>query len=135
MKGKSSMRNHEIGRSMIEIIAVLAIMGLLSLGGITGYSLSVVRTRANNLLNVAGQLSSMSIGGRTYASLADAGLRTSETGVNLSSDAAGKITITGLDKNSRLYSIFKTLADSYIIGAPACQGKKCTLILNFKQEN
>lgn len=129
------MKKLESGRSMVEIIAVLAIMGLLSVGGIAGYSLSVIRTRANNLLNLAGQLSSMSVGGRTYASLADAGLKTSEANVDLSSNMAGEIKITGLDEESRFYSVFKTFANTHIVGSPSCKSKKCTIILNFKNED
>ena len=37
----------ESGRSMVEMLGVLAIIGVLSVGGIAGYSLSMRRHRAN----------------------------------------------------------------------------------------
>lgn len=134
-KGHTQMKHAESGRSMVEILAVLAIIGLLSIGGVAGYSLAVIRHRANALLNTAGQLSSMSVGGRTYASLADAGLKAGETGVDMSSNEAGEIIITGLAQDSRFYSVFKTVSVGNIVGSPECVAKKCTLILSFKKED
>ena len=37
------------GRSMVEMLGVLAIIGVLSVGGIAGYSLSMRRHRANGI--------------------------------------------------------------------------------------
>ena len=39
----------ESGRSMVEMLGVLAIIGVLSVGGIAGYSLSMRRHRANQI--------------------------------------------------------------------------------------
>ena len=39
----------ESGRSMVEMLGVLAIIGVLSVGGIAGYSLSMRRHRANGV--------------------------------------------------------------------------------------
>ena len=39
------------GRSMVEILGVLAIIGVLSIGGIAGYTLSMRRYRANQVLD------------------------------------------------------------------------------------
>ncbi len=39
------------GRSMVEMLGVLAIIGVLSVGGIAGYSLSMRRHRANQILD------------------------------------------------------------------------------------
>ena len=44
MKTKS-----QSGRSMVEMLGVLAIIGVLSVGGIAGYSLSMRRHRANGV--------------------------------------------------------------------------------------
>ena len=41
------------GRSMVEMLGVLAIIGVLSVGGIAGYSLSMRRHRANQILDAA----------------------------------------------------------------------------------
>ena len=47
------MKKHESGRSMVEMLGVLAIIGVLSVGGIAGYSLSMRRHRANQILDLA----------------------------------------------------------------------------------
>ena len=41
----------ESGRSMVEMLGVLAIIGVLSVGGIAGYSLSMRRHRANGIVD------------------------------------------------------------------------------------
>ena len=41
------------GRSMVEMLGVLAIIGVLSVGGIAGYSLSMRRHRANQVVDFA----------------------------------------------------------------------------------
>ena len=43
----------ESGRSMVEMLGVLAIIGVLSVGGIAGYSLSMRRHRANQIADLA----------------------------------------------------------------------------------
>ncbi len=43
----------ESGRSMVEMLGVLAIIGVLSIGGIAGYSLSMRRHRANDVVYFA----------------------------------------------------------------------------------
>ena len=49
MKFKKS----QSGRSMVEMLGVLAIIGVLSVGGIAGYSLSMRRHRANQIVDAA----------------------------------------------------------------------------------
>ena len=46
-------RTNESGRSMVEMLGVLAIIGVLSIGGIAGYSMAMNRYRANEALDVA----------------------------------------------------------------------------------
>ena len=53
MKFKKS----ESGRSMVEMLGVLAIIGVLSVGGIAGYSLSMRRHRANQVVDYASKYS------------------------------------------------------------------------------
>ena len=45
------MRNNEQGRSMIEMLGVLAIVGVLSVGGIAGYSKAMNKFKANKLID------------------------------------------------------------------------------------
>ena len=44
-------KNLEIGRSMIEMLGVLAIIGVLSVGGITGYSKAMERFKINKTID------------------------------------------------------------------------------------
>lgn len=45
------MRNNEQGRSMIEMLGVLAIVGVLSVGGIAGYSKAMNKFKTNKLID------------------------------------------------------------------------------------
>ena len=42
----------EAGRSMVEMLGVLAIIGVLSVGGIAGYSISMRKHRANAIIDL-----------------------------------------------------------------------------------
>ncbi len=46
-------KNNETGRSMVEMLGVLAIIGVLSVTGVAGYKAAVRKALANNLLNQA----------------------------------------------------------------------------------
>jgi len=45
------MKKIESGRSMIEMLGVLAIIGVLSIGGLAGYTMAMNRHRANVILD------------------------------------------------------------------------------------
>ncbi len=47
------MKTNETGRSMVEMLGVLAIIGVLSIGGIAGYTTAMNRYRANEILDMA----------------------------------------------------------------------------------
>ena len=47
------LKKLESGRSMVEILGVLAIIGVLSVGGIAGYTLSMRKHRANGIADLA----------------------------------------------------------------------------------
>ena len=49
----------ESGRSMVEMLGVLAIIGVLSVGGIAGYSTSMRRHRANQILDAASKYAAL----------------------------------------------------------------------------
>ena len=51
------MKQVEEGRSMVEMLGVLAIIGVLSIGGIAGYTMAMNRYRANEILDVAAKVS------------------------------------------------------------------------------
>ena len=43
------IKNNQIGRSMVEMLGVLAIIGVLSVGGIAGYSKAMEKYNINKL--------------------------------------------------------------------------------------
>jgi len=43
------MKSEEFGRSMIEMLGVLAIVGILSVGGIAGFSKAMMKYKLNKL--------------------------------------------------------------------------------------
>ena len=45
-------KKSQSGRSMVEMLGVLAIIGVLSIGGIAGYTLSMRKHRANQIVDV-----------------------------------------------------------------------------------
>ncbi len=47
------MKTNETGRSMVEMLGVLAIIGVLSIGGIAGYTMAMNRYRANEVIDMA----------------------------------------------------------------------------------
>lgn len=47
------MKHLESGRSIVEMLGVLAVMGIISIGGLYGYTYAMKRHRANELLNEA----------------------------------------------------------------------------------
>jgi len=67
------MRVNEQGRSMIEMLGVLAIVGVLSVGGIAGYSKAMNKFKANKFIDQVNQVSTnvrtMFASQRSYASL------------------------------------------------------------------
>ena len=56
------MKKLESGRSMVEMLGVLAIIGVLSIGGIAGYTLSMRRYRANTVLDAVAKYSVIAYG-------------------------------------------------------------------------
>ena len=53
---ENKMMNNENGRSMVEMLGVLAIIGVLSVAGIAGYSMAMKKYRTNEILNAASML-------------------------------------------------------------------------------
>ncbi|MBQ3695758.1 MAG: hypothetical protein II938_02150 [Alphaproteobacteria bacterium] len=51
------MTNNESGRSMVEMLGVLAIIGVLSVGGIAGYTMAMNKHKANNLVDCIAKMS------------------------------------------------------------------------------
>ena len=69
------MKNiNESGRSMVEMLGVLAIIGVLSIGGIAGYSMAMNRYRANEALDMANKYAVIVFAGKqTHDAMGTAG--------------------------------------------------------------
>ncbi|MBR3501365.1 MAG: prepilin-type N-terminal cleavage/methylation domain-containing protein, partial [Alphaproteobacteria bacterium] len=66
-------RERQSGRSMIEMLGVLAIIGVLSVGGIAGYSKAMQKYRTNKTIEqitlIAGNIRSFFAPQKSYAGL------------------------------------------------------------------
>ena len=63
-------RTNESGRSMVEMLGVLAIIGVLSVGGIAGYTMAMNRYRSNEIIDMANKLAVVAFSAReTYAAM------------------------------------------------------------------
>ena len=52
-------KTNETGRSMVEMLGVLAIVGVLSIGGIAGYTRAMKNWRANEIIDAANKVAAM----------------------------------------------------------------------------
>ncbi|MGN0919545.1 MAG: hypothetical protein ACI4OR_02145 [Alphaproteobacteria bacterium] len=94
------MKKNETGRSMVEMLGVLAIIGVLSVGGIAGYTMAMNKYRANEILNTASMMSMLAKSGNAGAgkalnSLNEAGLTEPYSGITMNADINGNITVNG----------------------------------------
>ena len=97
------MMKNETGRSMVEMLGVLAIIGVLSVGGIAGYTMAMNKYKANEILNTASMLAVLaksSNGGQGVAATGsfdaknDAGLTIPSGADAISIDANNEVTVT-----------------------------------------
>lgn len=123
------------GRSMVEMLAVLSIVGILSVGGVAGFSLAQQRLRADSILDNAIRLSSLGVGGRSFSSLASAGI-TKLYNVDMSIDNSGVVCIFSFpnttDAEQNFFKLFKRVAQDYIV--PNTTGRDCDLALRISNE-
>ncbi len=94
----------ESGRSMVEMLGVLAIMGILTIGGIAGFNYAMDKSKANDILDGVNKraiaLSSYTLLGMNISNTtldAEFSNRIGDATVALSPDGAGfKLTVSGL---------------------------------------
>lgn len=86
LRSKSNVTGNCVGRSMIEMLGVLAIIAILSVGGIAGYSKAMEKWKVNKLLS---EYSMIIFGSMTYL----------EQIQNLTYDGAGRC-------KNRCYGVF-----------------------------
>ena len=69
------MNKNQSGRSMVEMLGVLAIIGVLSIGGIAAYRIAMTKNKINNIMNglwveathIASQIQGGSTSLKTYS--------------------------------------------------------------------
>ena len=97
---------NESGRSMVEMLGVLAIIGVLSIGGIAGYTMAMNRYRANEVIDAASKMAviAMTKQGAPWTvshadiGLADDGIAGTDCVVKVESEddaKIGSVTLTG----------------------------------------
>ena len=86
------MMKNENGRSMIEMLGVLAIIGVLSVGGIYGYTVAMRKYKANEIVQTASMLATMAhsadAGTGAKQVLSSSGLNEKPAGLTISMTAA-----------------------------------------------
>ena len=119
------MKNtNESGRSMVEMLGVLAIIGVLSIGGIAGYTLAMNRYRANEILNAAALVSIAATSGNggvgEVANLAALGgidtmtLPAIDADADITSTEAGVVTIKVNSDYPNVANLVKTLSGNRV---------------------
>ena len=131
------MKNvNESGRSMVEMLGVLAIIGVLSIGGIAGYTLAMNRYRANEALQVASIVAIEAIARQETVTVSTANndlQLTLPTGVTqVSSDKDGNVSLA-IDTNyASVAKLIGALAGEKRLGSGKCEvgdanANKCKL--------
>ena len=147
------MKNiNESGRSMVEMLGVLSIIGVLSIGGIAGYSMAMNRYRANEALDMATKFAVVLYSAKQTAaatgnaftesnySLYSTGLTTDSTEANKNKTPGGA-TISGVsvDEDSVTMTIDFGAAGVCKAGASIlgvtdkCTGESTSFEYTFKQ--
>ena len=118
------MMKNESGRSMVEMLGVLAIIGVLSVGGIAGYTMAMNKYRANEIAAAAAQCGIMAVakattGGSKVNSVDCSTLMEipSSASGNISSmkvvaDTDGTSTVTVTAKDAKVNTALKGMAIS-----------------------
>ena len=137
------MKNtNESGRSMVEMLGVLAIIGVLSIGGIAGYTLAMNRYRANEILNAAALVSIAATSARggagNQADLSDLGgintmtLPGIEADADITGYANGIVQIKVNGQYARAANIVKTLSGRRVESEVTCtEGSDCVITVNM----
>ena len=122
---------NESGRSMVEMLGVLAIIGVLSIGGIAGYTMAMNRYRANEILDAASKVAIIAMTGnggvgkeiKNTEVANEVGIGTLPCDAKLDSTADGVVTATLTGCND-VITVMKSIAGSK---ATNCTDTACKL--------
>ena len=123
------MKNvNESGRSMVEMLGVLAIIGVLSIGGIAGYTLAMNRYRANEALQAASLIAIEAIAQqRDNITVADLDGLSMPVGIKkITSTADGVVTIETETGYESVGKLIKSLAGNRAV-ENQCSDTSCKL--------
>ena len=91
------MMNNENGRSRVEMLGVLAIIGVLSVAGNAGYSLAMRKYRVNEILNAASQCAVLALA-QAETTATSATITASSLGYTTGDTSAVSATVDGTSK-------------------------------------
>ncbi len=119
---------NESGRSMVEMLGVLAIIGVLSIGGIAGYTMAMNRYRANEIIDAASKMAIIAMTanggvGNQVSNLSDAGIGTLPCSATMVAEANGVVTVT-LTDCTEVATVMDSIAGNK---ASNCADNSCTL--------
>ena len=144
------MKKLESGRSMVEMLGVLAIIGVLSIGGISGYTLSMRRHRANGVADAAAKYALVAYGkcqqdilngnsggcDDNYMSFADAGIGDAPAGVqsmkidDIDIDGSGGVDTVKVKVGFEDLKLCQALAS---IAGSSCNSSNKQVVISIKQ--
>ena len=138
----NSYKDSENGRSMVEMLGVLAIVGVLSIVGLNGYTKAMNRYHANELLNEAAKRAVLVAGsflngdGNNLPQFDETPMAGGKFKSNVTSPADGKfaIEIDGVDDD--LCNLVKELAGPIVqnIAPENCSGDNNNMILTYNND-
>ena len=127
---KNIYKNEQNGRSMVEMLGVLAIIGVLSVGGIAGYSKAMTKFKINKSMDqismLVANIRTLFSGQRNYSGLSNAnaisfGIIPGEMdggGSVITNAFAGKVTIATATVNTNADAAFTIKYEG--LGREAC---------------
>ncbi len=122
------MKMHENGRSMIEMLGVLAIIGVLSVGGLYAYTAAMLKYRMNEVVHVASMMAVLAKGANAgegaCIKLSDSSLPQNPGGVNVDMIAY----LPGIDSDDK-----PMVKIQFIDGDP--DNKQCNVIDNMVSDD
>lgn len=127
---------NESGRSMVEMLGVLAIIGVLSIGGIAGYTMAMNRYRANELLDTAAKVAVVAMtkngGIGDNANMLDLGMAAksvpcTSTQDDIKSDKNGLVTINSSGCDIAVANIMSVIAGAKTDNSTTCTNTSCKI--------
>ena len=113
--------NNESGRSMVEMLGVLAIIGVLSIGGISGYTIAMNRYRANEIIDTGTKLCVIAM--TKNATTGNAGSAKATKDLNIGSNKVGGCA-TDIAASSSLDATTGAQTCSITVGGTCSDGVK-----------